>query len=154
MGGLSAWLPYVQAAGTVLNATSQIQQGKERRQEQLRHAEFLKSQATAAQAESQREAAIERKRARNLMSRAQALAAASGGGTDNITVENILTDIGTQGEVHALNALYSGNSTARGLRRGAQAARNEGNASRRAGYMGAASTALDGGVSWYEKYGA
>jgi hypothetical protein len=69
-------------------------------------------------------------------------------------VSNILTDIETQGEVNALNALFEGNTAARGYRQGAAMARNESRAAGTAGYLGMASTVLKGGSSWYQKYGA
>lgn len=154
MAWLSAALPYISAASTAIAVGSQYQQGKAQQAALQLQAQERKADANAAQAEAQREAAIERRKARNLMSRARAVSAASGAGASDPTVTNILTDIETQGEVNALNALYSGNTAAQGLRRGAQVAQNEARAARSAGLLNAASTALGGATSWYEKYGA
>jgi len=153
MAWFAAVVPYISAASTALAAQQSIAQGKT--QEAVAEVTAMQraEDAKAAQAEAQREAQIERKKARNLMSRARAVSAASGGGTSDPSVQNILTDIETQGEVNALNALYSGNTEARGLRGGAAVARSEGRARRRAGNMNAASTALSGAASWHEKYG-
>jgi hypothetical protein len=96
---------------------------------------------------------LERKKAKNLMSRARAVAAASGAGASDPTVTNLMADIDTQGEVNYLNALYSGDTTARGLRTGAATARRTGKAAQSASRINAASTGLGGATSWYAKYG-
>ena len=153
MAVLSAALPYIAAASTVLGVASAVETGKNQKELLTQQAEQRDEEAKAAQAEAQRESLIERKKAKNLMSRARAVAGASGAGSSDPTVTNILTNIETQGEVNALNALYSGNAQARGLRSGAAMARNEGSAARAASYMDAASTGLSGSTSWYAKYG-
>lgn len=153
MAVLSAALPYIAAASTVLGVAGTIQQGSNQQKLLDYQATQRDEEAKAAQAEAQRESLIERRKAKNLMSRARAVAGASGAGSSDPTVTNILTDIETQGEVNALNALHSGNAQARGLRSGAAMARNEASAARTASYMDAASTGLGGATSWYEKYG-
>lgn len=153
MAFLAAALPYVAAASTAFGVYSTIEQGKSQQNLLNQQAEQRDEDAKAAQAEAQRESLIERRKAKNLMSRARAVAGASGAGSSDPTVTNILTNIETQGEVNALNALYSGNATARGLRSGAAVARAEGSAARTASYMDAASTGLSGATSWYKKYG-
>jgi hypothetical protein len=153
MAILSAALPYISAASTVLTTAAAVQQAGARKTALEAEARAREEEANAAAAESQRVAAIERKKARNLSSRARAVAAASGAGVSDPTVVNELTDIETQGELNALNAMYSGATQARGFRRGAAIARNEAQAEQTAGYLGAASTALDGANSWYDKYG-
>jgi hypothetical protein len=150
---LAAALPYIAAASTVIGVAGTIQQGSNQQKLLNYQAEQRDEDAKAAQADAQRESLIERKKAKNLMSRARAVAGASGAGSSDPTVTNILTDIATQGEVNALNALYSGDTQARGLRSGAGMARNEGRAARTASYMDAASTGLSGATSWYSKYG-
>jgi hypothetical protein len=154
MAFLSAALPYVAAASTVLTTAAAYQQSNAQKTQLEAVARAREEAANAEAAEGQRAAMVERRKARNLMSRARAVAAASGGGVSDPTVVNQLTDIETQGELNALNAMYSGNTAARGYRRGAAFARNEADASQTAGYLGAASTALDGANDWYSKYGA
>ncbi len=153
MAQMAAALPYITAASTVLGVASTVQQARSNKATLEAQARANEDEANAAQAESQRAAIIERKKANNLMSRARAVAGASGAGSSDPTVTNILTDIETQGEVNAFNALYSGNATARGLRSGAAVARREGQAVRTASYVDAASTGLGGATSWFEKYG-
>lgn len=150
MAFLSAALPYVAAASTVLTTGAAIQQANARKTELEAVARAREEEANAEAAEGQRAAIIERRKAKNLMSRARAIA---GSGASDPTVVNQLTDIETQGEVNALNAMYAGNTAARGYRYGAAVARNEANAAETGGYLDAASTALDGSTSWYEKYG-
>jgi hypothetical protein len=140
-------------------ATTALTIGMAYQQAQVQQAQFnavakqRENDANAAAAESQRAAIIERRRAQHVMSRARAVAGASGAGVSDPTVTNILTDIETQGEMNALNALFEGHTAARANRQGAAMARNEARAAGTAGYFGAASTALSGGSSWYEKYG-
>lgn len=154
MAALTAALPYITAATAVIGVDQQLQQGRQAAaQAQLQAVEHERD-ANAEAAAAQREAAIERRRARNLMSRARAVAAASGAGASDPTVVNALTDIETQGEMNALNALWSGNTTAQALRTGADVARRTGRASRTAGNYRAASTALAGATDWFTKYGA
>lgn len=154
MASLSEWLPYAEAAATVVNATDQVKEAKSRQQDMFRQARAIKDASNAAAAESQREAAIERRKAKNLVSRARAVAASSGAGATDPTVSNILTDIETQGEMNALNTLYSGSTLSRGLQNYSSAMNREGRSTKRAGYRNAAASILTGGTSWYEKYGA
>jgi hypothetical protein len=153
MAQLAGILPYIAAASTIIGVGAQIKAGNEQRAMLEMQAREREEDAKAAQAESQREALIERKKAKNLVSRARAIAGASGAGSSDPTVTNILTDIETQGEVNYLNALHSGNTMARGLRSGAATARREGRAARTASNINAASTTLGGATSWYQKYG-
>lgn len=153
MAWFAAALPYISAASTALAVGAQVKAGNEQRNQAELLAREREEDAKAVQAESQREALLERKKAKNLMSRARAVSAASGAGASDPTVTNILTDIESQGEVNYLNALYSGDTTARGLRSGAATARRTGRAAQTAGNIQAASTGLGGATSWYQKYG-
>lgn len=153
MAFLSAALPYISLASTALAGVSQYQQGQAEKAQLDLQAAHREKQAKAEAAESQRDALNERRKARNLMSRARAVAAASGAGASDPTVSALLTDIDSQGEMNALNALYSGSTAARGYQQGADASRREGRAVARAGTMDAASTMLSGATSWYSKYG-
>lgn len=153
MAQLASALPYIAAASTVLTTAAAYQQARSQKASLETQAREREAEANATQAEAQREAIIERRKAKNLMSRARAVAGASGAGVSDPTVVNQLTDIETQGEVNALNALWAGDTTASALRRGAAVARNEGRAAQTAGYFDAASTAIGGGTSWWEKYG-
>lgn len=154
-----AFLASIPAAGWVSLASTALTAGMAYQQSQAQSAQLKQlakereEDANAAAAESQREANIERKRAQYMMSRARAVAGASGAGVSDPTVTDVLTDIETQGEMNALNALYAGKTAARGYRQGARSARNEASATGTAGYLQAGGTALSGGSSWWEKYG-
>lgn len=153
MAWLAAAAPYITAGTTALSIYSQVQQGNAAKAQQQILANQREKAANQALVEAQAEAANERKKAKYLRSRAQAVAGKSGGDVSSPDISNILTDIETEGEMNALNALYSGEYLARGLRTGADVARRTGAAARTAGYTSAATTALTGTTGFYEKYG-
>lgn len=153
MAWLAAAAPYITAGTTALSIYSQVQQGNAAKAQQEILARQREKAANQAMVEAQAEAANERKKAKYLRSRAQAVAGKSGADPSSPDISNIFTDIETEGEMNALNALASGDYLARGLRTGAAVARNEGRAARSAAYMSAATTALSGAGSFYDKYG-
>ena len=152
MAFLAAAAPYIAAATTVVGAYSSIQQGKAQEANQKLIALQQEREANETQVEAQRQAQQERKRAKYVRSRAIAVAGASGAGVSDPTVSDILSDIDTEGEMNALNALWSGDATASSLRAGAGARRRSGRAASTAGYTSAATTALRGGVQFNEDY--
>lgn len=111
------------------------------------------TQALAARATSQRQAAEERRQGQLAISRAQALAAASGGGATDPTVLDITGDIAAQSEYNALSALYEGNTAASTLEYQARIKKMQASQAKTAGYIGAFSKILSGGASLYDKYG-
>jgi hypothetical protein len=127
----------MELAGTML-AMTQARQGKSAKRQYFR-------QAGAERASSQRDAETERRRALLLQSRALAVAAASGGGAEDPTVSKILADIGAQGEVNALGALWEGNEASEGLKA-------EGRSRQREGRAQAVSTILSMGADSAMKY--
>jgi hypothetical protein len=148
VGQFAAFIPYiVAAAGTLLQGASQKGQAKS-------EALQLEQQAGQDRASSQRAAGEQRRSARYLQSRVQALAAASGAGASDPTVVNLIGDIAGEGEFRALSALYEGESSARGMEYGARLARKTGKAAATASYLKAGSTLLGGASSWYDKYGS
>jgi|AGTN01.3.fsa_nt_gi hypothetical protein len=154
MAWLAAAAPYITAATTAVSAYSQMEQGRAADASKRLEALQQDRDANQAQVEAQQRAQSERRKAQLVRSRALAVAGSSGAGVSDPTVSNILTDIDTEGELNALNELWSGDYTSRALRLGATASRNEGRALRSSGYMSGAATALQGGVSFYEKYGS
>lgn len=153
MAILSAALPYIAAASTVVGVAATVQKGRNEQALLEFEAAQREEDAKAAEAGAQREALAERRRAKNLMSRARAIAGASGAGVSDETVNTIIANIDTQGEMNALNALSAGSAQARGLRSGAAASRADARASRAAANVDAASVGLRGATSWYDKYG-
>lgn len=153
MAFLAAAAPYITAGATALSIYSQVQQGNVAKAQQEILANQREKAANQAMVEAQTEAANERRKAKYLRSRAQAVAGKSGAGVSDPGVSNILTDIETEGEMNALTALASGEYLASGLRTGAAVARNEGRAAQTAAYTRAGTTALSDSVGFYEKYG-
>lgn len=90
-------------------------------------------QADNAEVEAQQLAKGERKRARLLASRAQAVAGASGAGASDQQITDILGDIDAEGEINALNSLFTGRNRAKDLRYQADVARRTGTAQQIAG---------------------
>lgn len=147
MAQFAAFIPYVvAAAGTLLGGASE--KGAARSQ-----ALQLEQQAGQDRASAQRAAFDQRRTARYMQSRLQALAAASGAGATDPTIVNLSNQIDTQGEYGALTAMYEGESAARGEEFAAQVARKTGSAAQTASYLKAGSTLLSGASSWYDKYG-
>lgn len=160
MPALAAAAPYIGLATTALSVHSKIQEGKAAAHRAELIARQKKIDANAAQAESQQEAAGERKKARYLRSRALAVAGASGAGVSDPTINNILTGIDTEGEMNALNTQWSGDTAGSGLRAEGRVAMSEGRAAKRSAYKSAFTTALSGGMdfveakpTFFQKYG-
>jgi len=131
MSGIEMFAMAAAAAG----AMNTIAQGQYADKQGKAAFKQLREQANRSEALSQREA-IERRREANLISsRALAIAGASGAGVDDPTVENILHDIGTQGEYNVLSALYDGKLQARSERYQAETAREEGRMAKKASYL-------------------
>lgn len=154
MAWLGAATSYLGLASAGVQAYSQTQSGKAAKANAEAVAIQQERAGKAAQAESQREAIYERKKANYAQSRALALAAASGGGVDNPTVQNLLGDIEEQGDYNVLASLYSGDTDAELANLSAAATRREGRAYKRASYLNAGSTLLSGASSFYSKYNA
>lgn len=112
----------IAAASAAAAAANARAQGKMAQAAAVARNKGLEHQATQARqvagqvrASSQRGAAEQRRLARFAESTALARAAASGAGAADPTVENILGDIGAEGEFRALSELFMGEERARGL---------------------------------------
>lgn len=124
----------------------------------------LEQEAGQSRAAAQRRAIAERENAALLIGRAQTLAGASGVGTADASLVNLIGDIGREGEIRAKTALYQGEDLATSqeynaaLRRAGAASSayaNRAEASRL--QAGAASTLMQNavyGYSLHKKYGA
>lgn len=85
------------------------------------------------QASAQRTAEEARRQARLNVSRALAVAGASGGSAMDPTVLNIMANLNAEGQLQSLSAMYEGDSRANAMRRQAEATRYEGAAQAYAG---------------------
>ncbi len=92
-----------------------------------------RQQAGQERATAQRSASEQRRQGRLLASRALARAAASGAGAGDPTVENIIGDIGAEGEFRALSEMFIGEERALGLETQADLRIFEAGQERRAG---------------------
>lgn len=152
MAFLAAAAPYIGLATAGISAAQQHEAGKSQQAQLRLEAAQDKREANMALAESQANAANERRRAKILRSRALALAGASGTGIDDPSIVDALDSITDEGELRALDALYEGNYLAAGLRSGADARRRMGRAAGRAGTASGLATGLAGVTSFAERY--
>lgn len=159
--------PVFMAAGTVMSVAGQRQGARAAREIGQRRrvaAEFEAAQIEQASgqviASAQRDAIEQERQSEMLQSRALALAAASGGGASDPTVQNLIAKTAANGAYRKSVALYQGEEKARQLRLAAVAKRTEGAIAEAGGEtegttrdIGAFGTALQAGGSLYSKYG-
>ena len=167
------------AASTLIGAVGAIQQGQAQAaageaqnrayqyQAQLRDAQAQAMEQSAGQerAAAQRATLEQERQGRLVGSRAQAVAAASGGGALDPTVVNLLGDLEGEADFRAGVASYQGESAARGLEYGAvlqraagqgdlyagEVARRSGEAARNRSYLSAAGTVAGGAAKLYDR---
>lgn len=135
--------------GTAISTVGQLQAGAAEQQAANFQAAQLTQQAQAERASSQAEAQEERRQKELRISRARAVAAASGGGQDF----DLLGDLEEDGELRALTALWEGEERARGRKLQAASARQTGRNRKRASIFKTGSTLLQGGASFLDNYG-
>jgi hypothetical protein len=150
---LAAAAPYLAVASTALTVGNTIREGQQAKIDSQIKARELREDANARQAESQREAIVRRRQGTYAASRARAVAAASGAGVSDTTADTLIGRIETQSDLNVLDALYEGDTTARGLRDGARTAIREGKAARKASRYKALGSAVSGASSFYSKFG-
>jgi hypothetical protein len=151
---MAAAIPLVATiGGSVLSAASQKQQGNAAYTAGMSEANQLAAQATNTLAASQRQAMEDRRQSRLLQSKALALSAAGGGGASDVSVVKNISDLEAQGELNALNTLWSGSQQGQQLDFAASNRRKEAAAAKKAGGIGALTSILQTGGSLYSKYG-
>lgn len=130
----------LQVLGTLASFSGQLTAGraaeaagKSQKQALDYQAGLLEQQAGQERATAQRRAYEERRKATLVGSRAQAVAAASGGGALDPTVLEITGDIAGEGEYNALTQMFTGEERALGLENEAALRRYEGDEALRAG---------------------
>lgn len=134
------------AIGTLVSAVGTVAGGVAAKKDSDFQATQLDAKAKEEMASSQREAAQSKEQATLANSRAQALAASSGGGagTDAPTIVKLMSDTAGQGQLNADTQLYTGYSRAAGLTDQAAAARRTGKASLLGGILGGFGQAASG----------
>jgi hypothetical protein len=119
------------AIGSVISGVGSIAAGAAEKNAADFEAAQMDQKAKEEVAASQRDAIAKRREGAIINSRAQALAAASGGGagTDAPTIVKLMGQTAGEAEYNAQTAMYGGYSRAAGLRDSAKARRASGNAS-------------------------
>lgn len=140
----------LQGAGAVVGGLGAVQAGRAQQAASNYQAAQLDAAAKAESASAQRAAQEERRQKGLVLSRARAVAAASGGGQD----VPLMGAIEEEGELRALTALWEGEEAAKGRRAQAEASRFEGKQYKKAGYVKGATTILSSvGQSFAERFG-
>ena len=167
MAGIAQALPAIMSTvGTVLSVKGNLDAGdaaaglgQQQRSATVFEARQLEQQAGQEIASSQRTAQERRREMRLAESRALALAAASGGGTDR-GVMDIISKLAGEGAYRAMSALYEGDERARKLRLAGAGARAEGEMLAQSGenrkkafQINAITAGVKGMSSLYAKYG-
>lgn len=121
----------VGAIGTGISALGAIQQGRAAEAAAEFEAKQLEQKSAEERAAAQREAFMRRREGQLVMSRQQALAAASGAGagTDAPTIVRLMTETAGAADYGARTSLYGGESRSRSLVAAARGRRASGRAS-------------------------
>lgn len=125
------------AIGAGVSAIGTLQAGKAADAQARQDALNMEAQGKEELAASQREAMQKRREGALINSRAQALAAASGGGADDPTIVRLMTQTASEAENNAGSVMFGGLSRQRGLNDSAKARRKEGKASLLGSHLGA-----------------
>ena len=150
MSGLE---PILLIGGTILSVVGSVTQGIHQQALGKRQAELKEQQAGQERAQAQREAIEQRRLGRFVSSRIQAVSAASGAGALDPTIVNILGEVGSEVEIRALTALASGEQRALDLEFGAELDRAGGKGEAISSFFSAGGTLLEGGTSFFNKFG-
>lgn len=161
MAFLIPLVPTLLGVAGSLDAADKSKKAGQRAQMQKNYqAAQLEQDAGQVRAVAQQEGLQERQKTKLVASRALALTAAGGGGTNDPTIVNIIGDINGEGAYREAVALYQGEENARKLSEGAKFTRLEGEVAERSGkeqarayQYQAGMYAARGGSSLYSKYG-
>jgi predicted amidohydrolase YtcJ len=141
-----AWLTYagygMQAGGQIWSGLSAEGIGNER-------ARQLRARANTRRAIAQRESARERELGERVVKRGVVDILSQGGTATDAASVALLAELEAEKEYRALSMLYVGEDEARGLEEQADIAESEGEASKWAGFIGAASTVMSAAGKWY-----
>lgn len=148
------------AYGTILAGNAAARQGEAQQTAFNYQADELRQQAGQTRAASQRTADNSRLAGDYAISRARAVAGASGGGVTDPTVNTVVGNLAGRSEYNALSDLFTGEERARGLETQAGLDNFQGDQAYRAGqtkkklaYIQAGATVLGSGSDLYSKYG-
>lgn len=139
--------------GAAVGAGGTIYAGQEAASAANAQAKAMKQKGDQEIAIAQRKALESRRQKNQAMGRAQAVAAASGGGTGD-TVSDIMTGIEARGEYNALTDMYNGQVARHDLYAEAKSTKKAGQAAKIGSYIDAAGTAVNAAGTIYSDYGA
>lgn len=148
---MADFMKVLPAVSAVFQTVAPIAGGVMQRRESEAEARQYETAAGQSRAAGQRDAAEQRRQARLVQSRAQAVA---GGGASDIGVINQMADIAAEGEYRALAALYEGEDRAAGLEGQAAARRYGGRMAQASGFLAGSSAFLEQSPKMFEKYGS
>lgn len=144
----------LQGIGTVAQAIGAHNAGEEEKSAETQIANQERQQANNVEGAAENEMQQENLKTAYILSGVRAAAAGqSGSATDPSTVTTMQTIAG-QGQLRALNTLYSGQSEAQGLMNKATAATYSGDLAAREGNAKAIGSILQGGSSLFNTYGS
>ena len=143
----------LQVGGALAGAAGTVYSGVQNEQYAKEQAKSMKSKGDQEFAISQRRAMEARRQKQLALGRAQAVAAASGGGTGD-TVSDIMTGIEARGEYNALTELYNGTVARNDLYADAALTKQAGKDGKTASFMSAGTQLLGAGGTIYSDYGA
>lgn len=145
---MAAALPFIaiaaMGAGTIMQANAEKKAGNAANKQAKFQATQMEQQAGQERAGAQRQSIEARRKANLAISRATALAAASGAGATDPTVMDVIGGLVSEGELAAGTARYQGEEKARGMETQASATRYEGKLAKQASRMKARATIIQG----------
>jgi hypothetical protein len=139
--------------GTGVSAGGQIISGQQAKKASKAEAAEFERIASEEKAAAQRKASEKRRQMNLLLSRSQAVSAASGAGATDPTVLATEGGIVEEGEYQAGVETYLGETRARGYQGKAALARAEGSDAAKSSLISAGGTILSGIGSYYDRYG-
>lgn len=131
-------------AGTALSAAGAIAEGNFQEAMGEAQAKASEREASEQRAASQREAIQRSREARLVLSRQQAVAAASGAGPTDTTIMGLMGEAAAAGQFNTASAIYEGESRGRALEDDAALSRFRGKQAKLASFINAGSTVLSG----------
>ena len=133
--------------------TSAQAQAKAQAQAGIYQQKVAEQNAGQVEAQSQRNMLIAQRQGALVASSARAAGAAGGGSSSDPTMVNLIGDINTQGQLNALNELYSGTSRADAIRQGGNMAAYQGRIDAASTRSQATANLIGDSASLMAKYG-
>lgn len=130
--------------GTLASGRSELAAGRAQQTAAYSEAAQMRQNAGQVQASAQRGAEEKRRQAQLMVSRAIAVAGASGAGVSDTAVANLIARLEGEGELAAMTSLYEGDTEAAQMRRQAGAREYEGSSMYAASKTKAFGTLMEG----------